>query len=74
MIIYAWNGLPLHKWFISHKLPPKLFAIKQEACKKDVERAFNVLESKFAIMKWLQVFEKKKICITWYNDYNHYYA
>ena len=28
----------------------KYFAIKQEACRKDVERAFGVLQSRFAII------------------------
>ena len=28
----------------------KYFSIKQEACRKDVERAFGVLQSRFAII------------------------
>ena len=28
----------------------KLFAMKQEGCRKDVERAFEVLQSRFAIV------------------------
>ncbi|KAI3448386.1 hypothetical protein Pfo_005051 [Paulownia fortunei] len=38
----------------------KYFAMKQEACKKDVERAFEVLQSQFAIVAILMSFWRKK--------------
>ena len=34
----------------------KLFASTQESCRKDVERAFGVLQSRFAIMAGLARF------------------
>ncbi|XP_074589601.1 uncharacterized protein LOC141845444 [Curcuma longa] len=39
----------------------KLFAIKQEACRKDVERAFGVLQSRFAIVAGPSRFWQKNI-------------
>ena len=39
----------------------KLFAMMQEACRKDVERAFGVLQSRFAIVKGSGRFWKKHI-------------
>lgn len=41
----------------------KYFATQQEACRKDVERAFGVLQSRFAIVKGPVRFWKKK-CVT----------
>ncbi|XP_031261141.1 uncharacterized protein LOC116119340 [Pistacia vera] len=42
----------------------KLFAMKQEGCRKDVERAFGVLQSRFAIVAGPTRFWGKKKCIT----------
>ncbi|XP_042449188.1 putative nuclease HARBI1 [Zingiber officinale] len=39
----------------------KLFAMKQEACRKDVERAFGVLQSRFAIVAGPSRFWQKNI-------------
>ncbi|XP_074557036.1 uncharacterized protein LOC141813023 [Curcuma longa] len=39
----------------------KLFAMKQEACRKDVERAFGVLQSRFAIIAGPSRFWQKNI-------------
>ncbi|XP_062112627.1 uncharacterized protein LOC133823792 [Humulus lupulus] len=39
----------------------KLFAMKQEACRKDVERAFGVLQSRFAIITGPTRFWNKKV-------------
>ncbi|XP_042454976.1 uncharacterized protein LOC122039026 [Zingiber officinale] len=39
----------------------KLFAMKQEACRKDVERAFSVLQSRFAIVAGPSRFWQKNI-------------
>ena len=39
----------------------KLFAMKQEACRKDVERAFGVLQSRFAIIAGPARFWNKKV-------------
>ena len=39
----------------------KYFAAQQEACRKDVERAFGVLQSRFAIVKGPVRFWKKKV-------------
>ena len=39
----------------------KLFAERQEACQKDAERAFGVLQSKFAIIKGPCRFWKKEV-------------
>ena len=39
----------------------KLFAMKQEACRKDVERAFGVLKSRFAIVAGPSRFWSKKV-------------
>ncbi|XP_042406425.1 uncharacterized protein LOC121996500 [Zingiber officinale] len=39
----------------------KLFALKQEACRKDVERAFGVLQSRFAIVAGPSRFWQKNI-------------
>ncbi|WZZ20739.1 hypothetical protein YC2023_122126 [Brassica napus] len=38
----------------------KYFAMQQEACRKDVERAFGVLQSRFAIVKGPVRFWKKR--------------
>jgi len=40
----------------------KYFATQQESCRKDVERAFRVLQSRFAILKGLVHFWEK--CVT----------
>ncbi|XP_042460397.1 uncharacterized protein LOC122043900 [Zingiber officinale] len=52
----------------------KLFAMKQEACRKDLERAFAVLQSRFAIVAGPSRFWQKNIlhdiltsCIIMYN-------
>ncbi|KAL8125321.1 hypothetical protein AgCh_012851 [Apium graveolens] len=52
----------------------KLFAMKQEACQKDVERAFGVLKSRFAIIAGPSRFWSKNVlhdimtaCITMHN-------
>ncbi|KAL5756358.1 hypothetical protein ACOSQ2_021104 [Xanthoceras sorbifolium] len=39
----------------------KLFAMKQEGCRKDVERAFGVLQSRFAIVKGPARFWNKRV-------------
>ena len=39
----------------------KYFAMKQESCRKDVERAFGVLQSRFAIVAGPSLFWKKKV-------------
>lgn len=39
----------------------KLFAAKQEACRKDVERAFGVLQAKFAIVAGSSRYWKKEV-------------
>ncbi|XP_020245164.1 protein ALP1-like [Asparagus officinalis] len=39
----------------------KLFAMKQEGCRKDVERAFGVLQSRFAIVSGPARFWKKEV-------------
>ena len=39
----------------------KLFAMKQEACRKDVERAFGALQSRFAIIAGPTRFWNKKV-------------
>ena len=39
-----------------HGLKKKFFALRQEYCKKDVEHAFGVLQSRFAIMAGLARF------------------
>ncbi|XP_021629566.1 putative nuclease HARBI1 [Manihot esculenta] len=39
----------------------KYFAMKQESCRKDVERAFGVLQSRFAIVAGPSRFWKKKV-------------
>ena len=39
----------------------KLFAMKQEACRKDVEHAFRVLQSRFAIVKRPARFWNKRV-------------
>ena len=39
----------------------KLFAMKQEGCRKDVERAFGVLQSRFAIVAGPTRFWEKKV-------------
>ena len=39
----------------------KYFAMQQEACRKDVERAFGVLQSRFAIVKGPVRFWKKNV-------------
>ncbi|KAK2634887.1 hypothetical protein Ddye_029679 [Dipteronia dyeriana] len=51
-----------------------LFAMKQEACRKDVERAFGVLQSRFAIVAGPARFWHKQIlhdimttCVTMHN-------
>ncbi|XP_022888623.1 uncharacterized protein LOC111404110 [Olea europaea var. sylvestris] len=53
----------------------KLFAMKQETCRKDVERAFGVLQSKFAITKGPARFWEKQVlhdimttCIIMHNN------
>ena len=49
--IYIQNGLSKKKYF----------AIQREACRKDVERAFGVLQSCFAIVKGPARFWKKDV-------------
>ncbi|KAK2650992.1 hypothetical protein Ddye_018481 [Dipteronia dyeriana] len=44
-MVYACTNYSRSTW--SQK---KLFAMNQEACRKDVERAFGVLQSRFAIV------------------------
>ncbi|XP_021598873.2 uncharacterized protein LOC110604891 [Manihot esculenta] len=39
----------------------KYFAMKQESCRKDVERAFGVLQSRFAIVAGPSRFWKKEV-------------
>ena len=39
----------------------KYFAMRQEACRKDVERAFGVLQSRFAIVAGSMCFWRKSV-------------
>ena len=39
----------------------KLFAARQESCRKDVERAFGVLQAKFAIVAGSSRYWKKEV-------------
>ncbi|XP_056864037.1 uncharacterized protein LOC108850278 [Raphanus sativus] len=41
----------------------KLFAARQESCRKDVERAFGVLQAKFAIVARSSRYWKKRYCM-----------
>ena len=50
MMVYIQNGPLLSKQFTIRVVQKKLFTMKQEACRKDVERAFEVLQSRFAIV------------------------
>jgi glutathione S-transferase len=48
---YICHGQFLLRLFQSHKvIRKKYFAKAHEACRKDVERAFGVLQSRFAIV------------------------
>jgi len=44
--------------FVTQK--KKYFAVQQKACRKDVERAFGILQSRFAIIKGPIRFWRKK--------------
>ncbi|KAK2640824.1 hypothetical protein Ddye_022587 [Dipteronia dyeriana] len=55
-MVYACTNYSRSTW--SQK---KLFAMKQEACRKDVERAFGVLQSRFAIVAGPARFRHKHI-------------
>ncbi|KAK3182909.1 hypothetical protein Dsin_030195 [Dipteronia sinensis] len=50
LMVYTQTGLRLYKLFTIHVAGKKLFAMKQEGCRKDVERAFEALQSWFAIV------------------------
>ena len=65
MAYYLTDGI-YPKWFTfiqSISIPQgdkaSLFAITQEACRKDVERAFGVLQARFAIVKHPALFHDK---------------
>ncbi|KAK4710210.1 hypothetical protein R3W88_004723 [Solanum pinnatisectum] len=44
-----------------HSQQKKYFAMKQESCRKDVERAFGVLQSRFAIIAGPSRFWRKEV-------------
>ncbi|KAK2641819.1 hypothetical protein Ddye_023582 [Dipteronia dyeriana] len=61
-MVYTQNGLRLYKQFTIHVVQKKkLFAMKQERCRKDGERAFRVLQSRFAIVVGPGRFWKKYV-------------
>nr|XP_009794855.1 PREDICTED: uncharacterized protein LOC104241608 [Nicotiana sylvestris] len=46
---------------VPHSQKKKYFAMKQESCRKDIERAFGVLQSRFAIIAGLSRFWRKEV-------------
>ncbi|KAK2645959.1 hypothetical protein Ddye_021154, partial [Dipteronia dyeriana] len=49
LTVYTQNCLHMYKLFTIHVVRKKI-TMKQEGCRKDVERAFGVLQSRFVIM------------------------
>jgi hypothetical protein len=51
---YIQIGQPLLKQFVTHLRKKKVhFTTKQESCRKDIERAFGVLQARWAVLRGL---------------------
>ena len=72
MTVYIQNWLPLFKQFMTLVVQKKLFAMKQESCRKDVECAFGVLQSRFEIMSRPVGFWSNTVLNDIINNFYHY--